>query len=184
MAKPARIKEVSLTYDAASKSWAMSAGNSGKKSPKDFAPIKVDYGYEGRIIFTITDSPREVTFADKDPMFAAPVTDPPSKPTGLDPQFTIQSNSTPTKLVVRDLNGVPGQNHQGYAGGDYNYVLNFNNAAPIDPIISNSGCCQPMGGDSIVYYALGGVALLALLVLVLRPILARRNHPPQPDERA
>lgn len=177
MAKPAKIKDVSLTYDAKSKSWTLSGADGGKVSPKDFAPIKVDYGYEGKITFTIKDSPRDVTFAGKDPMLAAPVTDPPSKPTKLDPQFTILPSSTPTKLVVRDLNGVPGQNHQGYSGGDYNYVLNFNNASPIDPIISNSGCCQPAGGNSNFYFALGGVALLALLVLVLRPILAKRRTP-------
>lgn len=175
MPKPAKNFDVALTYDGNTQSWGMVHGGGPKVGPKNFAPIKVDYGWEGKITFTIVGSPN-VTFADQNPILAAPVTNPASKPTALDPQFTVHPSSTPTKLVVKDLNGVPGQSQKGYDGGDFNYVLNFKNAQPIDPIISNGGCCRPAPvQNNIAYYAIGAVALIALIVLVLRPMLARRS---------
>ena len=168
MKKPSEIKKVSLTYTADT-GWTMSADGGDPVSPAQFAPIVISYGWEGKITFTIKDSPANVTFADQ-PIAVAPFINWETKPNGMDPQFTLKKVS-PTEIVVDDLNGNPGKPFKGYDGGHFNYGLQFNNAPAIDPIITNNGCCSPTG--SLDYDALGGAGMLALLVVAVRPLVKK-----------
>ena len=166
MTRSADKHVVELTYNGASESWGLSKEGRSKVAPEDFPPIKVKYGHPGEITFKIVESPG-VTFAPTNPILAAKVTVPPSKPTGLDPQFTIDPASTPTVLIVDDLNAVPGKPQKGYDKTDFNYVLNFVNAKPVDPVISNGGCCRPTGPSSGFFSSTPGILLLVVLVVVL-----------------
>lgn len=169
MKKPSEFKKVSLTYKAET-GWTMSADGGDPVSPAQFAPIVISYGWEGKITFTIKDSPANVTFADQ-PISVAPFTSWKDKPTDRDPQFTVKKVSE-KEIVVDDLNGHPGKPLKGYAGGHFNYVLHFNNAPAIDPIITNNGCCSPTG--LLANDALGGLGMLALLVVAVRPMMKKR----------
>lgn len=167
MTKPQEPHVVELTYDATSESWGLSKAGRSKVAPEDFPPIKVKYGHSGEITFKIVESPG-VTFAPTNPILAAKVTVPPSKPTGLDPQFTIDPASSPTVLIVDDLNGIPGKPQKGYDKTDFNYVLNFVNAKPVDPVISNGGCCRPTGFTIPGFLSsTPGILLLVALVAIL-----------------
>lgn len=173
MPKPAKATNVSLSYDSGSGTWKMGFTGDNMVSPDQFAPIVVPFGWEGKITFTIVNSPANVTFADQDPITVLPFTNWKDKPTAVDPQFSVKSSQT--ELVVKDLNGHPDHPQKGYDGGHFNYVLHFDNAPPIDPIISNSGCCKPTGW--LDYPGLGAGAMLALLVVAARPMLKKhRRH--------
>lgn len=174
MDRPPANFEVKMKYNATNRTWALYHGNQGPYTVDNFPKITVPYGHTGTITFNIVESPG-VTFDPTNPLLAMPVTNPPSKPNGLDPQFKVESNSTPTALVVSDLNGVPGKPHDVYAATDYNYALKFVGARPIDPIISNSGCCKPTGpgflqGNGMI------VAGALLLIAVVAVLLLRRSQ--------
>lgn len=173
MPKPVKNFEVALSYSADAKSWGLSMGKGSKFAPNDFPPIKVPYGYSGQVTFKIVDSPG-VTFDPTNPILAAPVTNPPSKPTALDAQFKVLPSTDPTTLIVADLNGVPGKPHQGYSATDYNYVLNFVNAEQIDPIISNSGCCR-VTGDNFLSSSAGVMTIALIAVAVFAVLILRRR---------
>lgn len=174
MSKPPEKHVIELKYDG--ESWGMSKAGQQKFTPEDFPPIKIKYGHSGEITFKIVESPG-VTFDPTTPMLAAKLTNPPSKPTALDPQFTINPNSTSTVLIVDDLNGVPNKPQKGYDKTDFNYVLNFVNAKPVDPVISNGGCCRPTGSAYDFFASPSGlIAIVALVALLVGAVLIRRRN--------
>ena len=176
MAKPKDTHVVEVKYDAAAESWGLSNPGKSKVAPADFPAIKISYGYEGEITFKIVDSPG-VTFDPTNPILAAKVTVPASKPTGLDPQFTVDPASSPTVLIVDDLNGVPGKPQKAYDKTDFNYVLNFVNAKPVDPVISNGGCCRPTGSAYDFFASPSGlIAIVALVAFLVAAVLIRRRR--------
>ena len=177
MSKPEDKHVLELKYYSTNKAWGLSKGGITKMAPEDFPPIKIKYGYAGEITFKIVESPG-VTFAPTNPILAAKVTVPPSKPTGLDPQFTIDPASTSTVLIVDDLNAVPGKPHQGYDKTDFNYVLNFVNADPVDPVISNGGCCKPTGSSVTEFFAstAGMITIVSLVVILIVALLLRQRR--------
>jgi hypothetical protein len=86
-------------------------------------------------------------------------------------QFLVVDGAGTNKLIVLDVNsGAPGVE---YAGGDYVYQLQFDTKKPLDPIITNGGCCKPTIYSHPAFLAVGSIALLALAYLVLWPILKR-----------
>lgn len=175
MSKPPETHVIELKYDG--ESWGMSKAGQQKFAPEDFPPIKIKYGHSGEITFKIVESPG-VTFDPTTPMLAAKLTNPPSKPTALDPQFTINPNSTSTVLIVDDLNGVPNKPQKAYGKTDFNYVLNFVNANPVDPVISNGGCCSPTGPSYTNFFAStsGLIAIVALVAFLVAAVLIRRRN--------
>ena len=174
MAKPVKNFEVVLTYDSESESWGIARGKGRPVAPEQFPAITVPYGHSGQITFSIEGS-AGVTFDPTNPILAAKVTNPPSKPTTLDPQFAVVPSNDPTKLIVTDLNGIPGKPQKGYDKTDYNYVLNFVNAKQLDPIISNSGCCKPTGAMDFFRSTEGMMTIAILFVVVIATLLLRRR---------
>lgn len=183
MAKPVKKFDVTLSYNNKSGDWGLAQGKGRPVAPEQFPAVTVPYGHSGQITFKIVDSPG-VTFAPKDPILAAPVTNPSSKPTALDPQFKIVPSGDPTVLIVDDLNGVPGQPQKKYDKTDFNYVLNFVNAEQVDPIIANSGCCKPTGSSSFLSSTAGVVTIVALTVALIAILVLRMRKTSEPGSGA
>ena len=103
-----------------------------------------------------------VTFS-QDPIW---VSDTASKPTasGLGQYITVTGGQGTATLVIHDTNVNP---------GTLNYVLNFNGASSLDPIIKNTG-----GGPPATHpeYLIAGAVVLALLVaFILRKVFAAKR---------
>ena len=147
--------------------WRMSKDMGMGQGPGHYPPIKVAYDHEGQFTFVI-NSPKDVTFAASGAFQAKALK---TMPKDFGDQFTVKGEGTNT-LTVTDANANKGGGH--YTGGDYHYELHFSNGTTLDPIISNGGCCSSQAQSSLVYYALGFVALAALIVLFVRPMMARR----------
>jgi hypothetical protein len=131
--------------------WQMSL-NGSKAQGAPYPPISVAHGNTGVITFTIQNAPG-VTFA------STPFLVPPDAK-GID-----VTSAQPTALTVTDHN---------LKKGDVPYVLMFNGAAKLDPIIENDGGGHIMFND-VLYAGLGGAAFGALLVLLVMPMFRRRG---------
>lgn len=148
--------------------WWMAKGMEPAKGPNDYPKLKVDFDHEGLFTFRI-QNPQDVTFATTDPFVPKSAK---NTLTDFHDQFTFEGQGTRT-LTVKDANA--SKNGGPYAGGDYHYELRFSDGTTLDPIITNTGCCRAMSESNLVFYSLGAVALLALIILIVRPILARRS---------
>jgi hypothetical protein len=58
-----------------------------------------------------------------------------------------------------------------YHGGNYDYQLNFVGKKPLDPIISNNGCCKLFSEKEIISYSLDALSVLLLAVLVVKLVI-------------
>jgi hypothetical protein len=144
--------------------WHMSTSPTKTPKGKDkYDKIKVDPGDTAVLKFTIKT--KDIHFNPANPIDIRPAD--PQKP-GDPAQFT--------KTIDKD--GVLNVNdpNSDAAPTDYYYQLNFVDKPSLDPIIQN-GCCGGGGGlqYNATYYALGAVALLALIYLVARPFLRKRS---------
>lgn len=159
--------DVKLNFDTQNGEWRMSKGQGNAHGPGDYPKLKVDYDHDGLVVFKI-QNPQGATFAATNPFVPKSGK---TSPADFADQFDVSGGGTNT-LTVKVANA----NKQGgpYAGGDYNYELHFTDKPSLDPIITNGGCCQTKQSN-VAYFALGAVALLALFILVIRPILARRS---------
>lgn len=183
MPRPFQNFDVQLKYTSATETWGISRDGNNWSSPQSFPAIKVDYGYQGQITFTIVQSPG-VTFAQSSPFLVGPKGSGTTKPTGVDPQFTATPGANGTSLVVQDLNGVPNQPQKAYGGGDFTYVLNFANAKQIDPVITNTGCCKPTGGVRDFLAANALLLTAVVLLLIVAWVFVRNRKAPAPDSDA
>jgi hypothetical protein len=133
--------------------WQMSL-NGGKAQGGSYPPINVPHGHTASITFTIQNGAgQNITFA-KDPMLVPPKTKGLGTPTGNGTSFTITDHN-PHAVEIP-------------------YVLVFNGAPKLDPIIKNDG-----GGSTIfsnVALDLVGIAVVAAIVFfVLRPLFRKRG---------
>lgn len=144
--------------------WWMAKGMGTAHGPGDYPKLSVNFDNSGEFTFQI-HNPSAVTFAATD-AFGPKAQK--ANPNDFGDQFTVSGEGTKT-LVVKDANSNKGGGH--YKGGDYNYQLRFSDGSTLDPIISNGGCC--VNKSSYVWYAIGAVAIVALLVLLLKPMLVK-----------
>lgn len=158
---PADQKTMHVRYDATAKHWLMD-----EKGPDHYPKIDLPKDKVGIYTFQIT-GPQE--FHATTPFEAKA-----GKANPSDFSYQFQPISLDKKkIIILDNNSNP--NGGEYAGGDYIYQLKFSDGTTLDPIITNGGCCG--GGtmqSSVLYYSLGAIALLALIVLIARPFLKRR----------
>lgn len=147
--------------------WHMShgAGSGGPGNyPKVTVPAKATADFE----FTIVN-PGSVTFSN-DPIWIQKGT---TKPTGgVDSQITNVTGANTTVLKFHDTNK---------DAGTMTYVLNFNNAPQLDPIIENQG-----GGPGVIDYSiyyLVGAAVLAVLALFLVRRMMTKRQAERPGDR-
>jgi hypothetical protein len=134
--------------------WQMSVNGGGKKGAGQYPIIKVAHNDASNFTLTITD-PGSITFS-ANPIYIQKGT---AKPTGgVDSQIKdIQGQGT-TVLTFHDSNK---------DAGKLTYVLNFNNAPQLDPIIENGGGGIGGGGISDYSIYLLGAAVLAVLAVAL-----------------
>ncbi|MEO7564115.1 MAG: hypothetical protein ABIR63_03375 [Sphingomicrobium sp.] len=148
--------------------WWMAKGPGPAHGPGHYPSVSVDYDHGGEFTFKIAKT-SGITFATDKPFTAKSGQ---ASPGDFDAQFGVVGAGTGT-LVVTDANA--DQSGGKYVGADYPYELHFSNGKTLDPIIRNGGCCQPTDQSALIYYAVGVIALLALLALFIRPMLARRS---------
>lgn len=157
-----------LRFDSKSGDWEMSKDQGHPRKKGNYPKVPIDYNHGGILTFKIHNSDG-ITFAKDNPFFPKVL---PTQPGDFGDQFQIVGGGTDT-LIVTDSNANP--NGGAYAGGDYHYELHFSDGSTLDPIIKNGGCCQPNSSSNLAFYSLGAVALLLVLALVIRPLLARRT---------
>ena len=143
--------------------WRMAKGMENAKGKGEYPTLQVKESKEGQFTFKI-DYPSNLTFADVPfgPMAGA------DNPPDFDQQFTVRK-ADPKKIIVDVLNANPKDPTADYAGGVYTYELRFKDAPPLDPVITNGGCCKNLrsSGDTMhlvsesaeLGIALGAVAL-------------------------
>jgi hypothetical protein len=143
------------------KKWEMSLNNGSKQGPGHYPNIDVNSTTGNTITFTIVN-PNGIEFATPYPIYVRAGTAKPG--TTVDPQFTYSvgpdtHNNPNAVLTLTDSN---------QTAGPYNYVLNFQDAGQLDPIINNGGPGRVESTYSTVWYAVGIVAIIAVVVLALR----------------
>lgn len=139
--------------------------------PKVHVPAKATADFEITIV-----SPGNITFSN-DPIWIQKGT---AKPTGgVDSQITGISGQGTAVLKFHDTNQTK---------GTLTYVLNFNNAPQLDPIIENGGGGIGGGGiydnfaDNLLWVGLGLIAIGAIAWLAVRAMRARRGPPQGPAQ--
>ncbi len=129
--------------------------------PGKYGKLTVDKGNDG--VFTFAIKTKDINFDPTNPIQVSLA--PGSSGPDNSQQFT-HTFLAPNKLQLSDGN-IDSQ------ATDYYYKLNFNNQSSLDPIIQN-GCCRTNKQSDMAFLAIGAVAVLALFLLVIRPMLARR----------
>ncbi len=132
--------------------WQMSVNKGAPLGPGHYPPIAVTQGNNADFSITILGS-QSITFSN-DPIWVQPGT---AKPTGgVDKEIHKLSGQGTTVLTFKDHN---------WKKNDLNYVLNFNGAPQLDPIIDNGGGGPPIY-MSYAFYVVGAIALLAIVALI------------------
>jgi hypothetical protein len=157
--------ELKLTYKDGK--WRMAKGMEHAKGKGEYPVLEVKESKEGQFTFKISNQD-DVTFAEVPfgPMAGA------DNPSDFAEQFQVRKADS-KKIVVDVRNANPKDPEADYAGGVYTYELRFDGAPPLDPIITNGGCCKALtssgGTMSLVSEsAAAGIALgAAALVVVL-----------------
>ena len=143
--------------------WNMSMNGNAPQGPANYPEVVVAPGDTADLTFSIRN-PGAIKFADKDAFCAQAGT---AKPTTCDTNqfsYTINANGD---LVVHDKNTV---------AGTFTYVLNFKYAPQLDPIIKNGGGGgRTLGAEA--WYAIGAVAIIALVVIFWRPLMRLLGRP-------
>lgn len=141
--------------------WEMSL-NGGKDQPQNSYPVlNVNHETDHDFSFTIRH-PGAIKFAKADAFCAQAGS---AKPTACDnTAFTSTVDTKSGALVVQDHNPI---------AASYTYVINFDGAPQLDPIIRNGGCCANSSGSAnslttIVEYSALTLCLIALVILAWR----------------
>lgn len=151
-----------LNYVESRKEWRMAKGMGHAQGPGNYPELTVQPNHTGKFTFKILN-PDDVTFAAKDPFVPKAGK---TNPGDFKHQFSWDGEGTDTLTVYVKNNNANGGS---YDGGVYHYQLQFNKAVPLDPIISNLGCCQKIaGGSNLAAYSLGAVGILALGVVAYK----------------
>lgn len=157
--------ELKLTYKNGK--WRMAKGMANSEGKADYPKLEVKESKEGQFTFKI-DYPDDASFADVPfgPMTGA------KNPPDFAEQFSWRKVDS-KKIIVDVRNADPNDPTADYAGGVYTYELRFKDAPPLDPIITNGGCCKNLavsGGamnlvsePAAVGISLGAAALVILV---------------------
>jgi hypothetical protein len=146
--------------------WQMSLNGGAAGGPNNYPHVPVDQTTGPTIVYTIRN-PGVITFDPGNPISVQAGS---AKPAGgVDQQFTWTLSADPqghqnTVLTLNDSN---------LTKGPYSYVMNFVNAKQLDPIIDNSG--PHVAQSTLLYYAIGGVALIAIIALFIRAMQRRAS---------
>jgi len=163
---PQQVQLIPVIKGGSFDSWQMSM-NGGPAQGPPYPDIPVAAGSSGVVVFTIRSNPgSNITFGTAPISIQAGSGKPNS---GVDAQFVPTVNPS-TVLTLTDTNQTK---------GPYGYVLNFNNAKQLDPIIDNGGGGPGKMNYDAIWYAVGALALLIVIALVLRPMFRK----PGPVER-
>lgn len=152
--------------------WHMDMAGVGKGGPKNYPKAKANYGNNVDFQFVITGKgTSNVTFSD-DPIWVAPDNGSgksPAKPGVNTGEITGIKGGGTKVLTFTDLNTVQ---------DDLTYQLNFNNAAPLDPIITNNG-----GGPPGFHYEylIGAVVLGIVALWMIRKVVLKKPATPTPN---
>jgi hypothetical protein len=168
--QPGSIK---LTYDTQHNEWKMAVGQGDPQGPGHYPGLSVPYNQTASFTFQIV-APPGVNFTTDGPFKAKPGGNGKSD---FGDQFDVSAGGG-RSLTVSDMNGQ--KLKKDYKGGDYHYELHFSNGTTLDPVITNGGCCQAAPTGYLTYLAIGVVALVAIWVLLVRPMMAR-NRPTDTD---
>lgn len=169
-------KQDTIQLKFASNQWSMKHGGGPWQLPPNYPQLIVGENQVGLFVFEIAPS-TNATFSSNPFTQKGGVN---SKADFPDQFLVFPMNSK--KLIVVDTNENKGGGH--YAGGTYDYQLNFVGATPLDPIITNTGCCRLYSQAELISYSLAAASLLLLYILVLRPWLARRAAASPPPNTA
>lgn len=141
--------------------WEMSLNGGPKMGPDSYPTVNVAYKDTSHFTFTIAD-PGSITFSS-DPIDIQKGTTKPAP--GVDDQIKNVKVDNGTVLSFKDTNK---------DAGPLNYVLSFNNATQLDPIIQNGG-----GGEMLSFdwaaLAIGVAVGAALAVAFVRLGLGWRS---------
>ena len=160
------VKQKAIDIRLHADGWRMKKDDGTWVKPADYPPIDIAYNEVGLLKFKIIGSPKFaanpfVQKEDANPYHA-----------DFADQFSILAK-TPKELLVIDLNQASGGGP--YAGGNYAYELHFaNDVDPLDPIITNNGCCRFVSNAEAVAYAVAFAALIPLAVIGYRRWRANR----------
>lgn len=156
--------ELKLTFKDGK--WRMAKGMEVAKGKGEYPALEVKESKEGQFTFKINNQD-DVTFADEPfgPMAGA------DNPPDFAQQFSVRKVDAKS-IVVDVLNADPTDPTAPYPGGVYTYELRFKDAPPLDPVITNGGCCKSLASSvdnmSLVSEsAAAGVALGAVALAVL-----------------
>jgi hypothetical protein len=166
------IRVIPIRKAGAFDHWEMSLDNGTPQGPGHYPTAHVTKGDQAHFTVTIVN-PQGIGFtpvgSTSGPIFIQPGS---AKPTGgIDAQITdvtVKDNGSDkgAMLTFTDTNKKK---------GDLTYVLNFQGAPQLDPIVDNGG---PGLKSQLVWYAVGAIAVAALLYLLLKPMLVRRRVSP------
>ncbi len=166
---PTKQGIIRLKFDTTANEWAMKVGSGGFQLPP-YPTLVVGKNQVGLFTFQI-EPETNATFA------TTPFTQKGGIPQKADfsDQFIVIPQGSKT-LVVVDTNEHKGGGN--YPGGSYEYQLNFVGMKPLDPIITNNGCCQLFSTGELIAYGLAFAALCALAVVGFRNWRARQATTP------
>jgi hypothetical protein len=161
---PTKLETIELKLNS-SNQWLMKVGSGGWQAPP-YPELVVGQNEAGVFTFTIVGS-GNAKFAGN--AFVQKANANPNKPDFADQFIAIPRGDK--ELIVVDTNQSKGGGP--YPGGKYVYELNFVGAPPLDPIITNNGCCQLYSTGELIAYGLAFAALCALAVVGFRNWRAR-----------
>ena len=162
MTQTPQIQLIPIRINGVFSEWRMSVNGGPASGPGHYPHIPVPAKDNADFSFTIQNA-QGISFSN-DPIWIQKGT---AKPTGgVDGQITQISGQGTAKLTFHDGN---------QDRGPLSYVLNFNGAPSLDPIIDNAGGGPGFTEPNLVWYAVGAVALLVVLVLILRPMFRSKG---------
>jgi len=167
--------DVKLSYSNQLGHWRMADGMKPAQGPGDYPKLAIKYNEEGLIVFKILH-PQDTKFAATDAFVPKAGK---NNPADFAAQFTVTGQGTDT-LTVKVENADTSKPGQPYKGGDYHYQLQFTNKGPLDPIISNGGCCYS-NLQSTSFLIAAGVAIALLALWTWQVVAFRRTNPAGPS---
>jgi hypothetical protein len=150
--------------------WEMSLNGAMQQGPASYPVLNAPKGETADFSFTIRH-PGGIAFAKDNPFCAQLGT---AKPTACDVQaFSAHIDANSGALVVHDSNPTE---------ATYTYVINFDRAPQLDPVIKNGGCCTGVSSSAYSFTTIVEYSALALLVIAAVIVAVRMFRPGPVDE--
>jgi hypothetical protein len=169
---PANLETIDVRLNSADK-WQMRLNHGDWEDYPNYPDIVINRDDVGVLTYRIVGS-GGVKFHDVQPFVEK--SRPGNPPSDFLDQFKVYGAGT-RELTIIDINGKDNSN---YPGGTYNYELRFagppnTTVPPLDPIITNMGCCRAIGlsGAEAVAYSLLIATAGALVAVGYRKWRAR-----------